>query len=953
MFNKAFASADASSSFNHFLKANQMLIKKSISTLFILLMILQGCGGGGGGGYSDPTPDPTPEPTPDPQSIVDVAVANGSFTTLIAALEATDLDATLSDMDSTFTVFAPTDDAFQLLGQAAIDALLADTETLTDILTYHVITSEIDSAAAISSAGSTVEMANGGLVGLSLDGDNLLVNAVTVITTDVQADNGVIHVIDAVLTPPVARGVPTMNIVDTAVDAGNFTTLVTTLQATGLDSSLNDETKMFTVFAPTDDAFAMIDSATIDLLLANTDVLSNILLQHVVQGEVNSVAAYTLNGKTATTLAEVAIPITINSALDQLTFGGATVEVTDIYATNGVIHVIDTVVIADVALPTPSASIVDVAIANGSFTTLVAALQATGLDAILDDADSTFTVFAPTDAAFDLLGQDTIDALLADTDTLKDVLLYHVISDAKILRDSAITVAQSSDNKVEMGNQRQTALSLANNTLFVNTSAVSLADVMADNGVIHVIDQVIEPPPVQVDSSQTIVDIAVANDQLSTLVSALSAADLVTTLSDDTATFTVFAPTNAAFDKIEDGALATLLADTTALTDVLLKHVVSGSAIDSVSAYAANGGAVTSHGNDILGVSLVDFTQTTNAATDEVAYDRVNQVLVGGQNSTNQGLTLYVFDSDLGTSGSTCNGSCAETWPPVTVSDADVSNIAGLTLVTREDGNSQAVYKGRPLYFYSGDSLAGDINGQDISGWWKVDQDQVALQIQGSNVTTTDIYASNGVIHIIDTVITAADKVADTTAPVITLSGNNPQSVELNATYSESGATADSGETVVINATEVDTSEAGNYSVYYNVTDAGGNIASEVTRTVKVVEPAGSGADATETIEVSVAANNSGSGNVYVIDGVQKKSLTLEAGTTYTLNHPSGHPLRFSVTDDGTHGSGTEYTVGVDQSVAGATTIQVTSETPSTLYYYCSIHPGMGGLAAQQQAAIY
>ncbi len=915
-----------------------------------MLVALQGCGGGGGGGYSEPTPAPTPEPTPDPQSIVDVAVANGSFTTLIAALEATDLDATLSDMDSTFTVFAPTDDAFELLGQAAIDALLADTETLTDILTYHVIASEIDAAAAISSAGTTVEMANGDLVGLSLDGDDLLINAVTVITTDVQADNGVIHVIDAVLIPPSERGTPTMNIVDTAVSAGNFTTLVATLQATGLDSTLADETSTFTVFAPTDDAFAMIDSATIDLLLANTDVLSKILLQHVVQGEVDAVSAYTLNGKSVATLAEVDIPITINSALDQLTFGGATVGVTDIYTTNGVIHVIDTVVIADVVLPTPPASIVDVAIANGSFTTLVAALQATGLDVVLDNAESTFTVFAPTDAAFALLEDGVVDALLADTDTLSDILLYHVISDAKILQDAAISVAQSSDNKVTMTNERQTALTLANNTLFVNKSSVSVADVMADNGVIHVVDQVIVPPPAVVESTQTIVDIALASSQLSTLVSALTAADLVTTLSDETTMFTVFAPTNAAFDKIEDSALASLLGDTTALADVLLKHVVSGASIDSVSAYAANGGAVTSEGNDTIGVALVDFTQTTNTETDEVAYDSLSQTLVGGQGSTNQGLTLYVFDTDLGTPGSTCNDGCAETWPPVTVSDADVSNIIGLTLITREDGNSQAAYKGRPLYFYSGDSLVGDTNGQDISGWWKVDQDQVALQIQGSNVTTTDIYASNGVIHIIDTVITVADKASDTTAPVITLSGNNPQSVELNATYSESGASADSGETVVINATAVNTSAAGSYNVYYNVTDAEGNVASEVTRTVNVVEPAGSGADVTETIEVSVAANNSGEGNVYVIDGVQKKSLSLEAGTTYTLNHPSGHPLRFSVTDDGTHGSGTEYTVGVDSSVSGATTIQVTSGTPSTLYYYCSIHPGMGGLAAQQQA---
>ena len=834
---------------------------KSLSVLFILLAGLQGCGGGGGG-YTAPTP----EPTPDPQSIVDVASANGSFTTLIAALEATNLDATLSDMESTFTVFAPTDDAFALLGQATIDALLADTDKLTDILTYHVIASEVDSAAAIASAGTTVEMVNGDSIGLSLDGDNLLVNAVTVITTDVEADNGVIHVIDAVLTPPTKRGSPTMNIVDTAVAAGNFKTLVATLQATGLDTSLADETTTFTVFAPTDDAFAMIDSATIDLLLANTDVLSKILLQHVVTGEVNSVAAYTLNGKSATTLAEVDIPITINSALDQLIFGGATVELTDIYTSNGIIHVIDTVVIADVVLPTPPASVVDVAIANGSFTTLVAALQATGLDAVLDNAESTFTVFAPTDAAFALLGQDTIDALLADTDTLSDILLYHVISDAIILQDAAVTVAQSSDNKATMTNNRQVALTLANNTLFVNKSAVSLADVMADNGVIHVVDQVILPPPAKTASTQTIVDIAVGNDTFSTLVTALTAADLVTTLSDETANFTVFAPTNAAFDKIADSALQTLLGDTTALTDVLLKHVVSSAAIDSISAYAANGGAVTSAGKDSLSVALVDFTKTTNTDLDEVAYDGANQMLVGGLNSASPGQTLYVFDSDLGSAGSTCNGGCAETWPAVTVTDADVSNMSGLTLITRDDESSQAAYKGRPLYFYSGDNEVGNINGQSISGWWKAGQEQIALQIQGSNITSFDIYASNGVIHVIDTVITASEKVTST-----------------------------------------------------------------------------------KSIEVSVAANSSygATGNVYVIDGSQKKSLTLDVGTTYTLTHPSGHPLLFSETEDGTHGGGTDYTTGVDSSVAGTTTIEVTSATPTTLYYYCSAHAGMGGTATR------
>ena len=96
-----------------------------------------------------------------------------------------------------------------------------------------------------------------------------------------------------------------------------------------------------------------------------------------------------------------------------------------------------------------------------------------------------------------------------------------------------------------------------------------------------------------------------------------------------------------------------------------------------------------------------------------------------------------------------------------------------------------------------------------------------------------------------------------------------------------------------------------------------------------------------ETIEVSIAANSNGSGNVYVINGVQKKSLTLNVGTTYTFNHSSAHPFSFSTTSNGIHNGGSEYAVGVTKS-SGATTIEVTSSTPSTLYYYCDLHSGMG-----------
>jgi uncharacterized surface protein with fasciclin (FAS1) repeats len=296
---------------------------------------------------------------------------------------------------------------------------------------------------------------------------------------------------------------------------------------------------------------------------------------------------------------------------------------------------------------------------------------------------------------------------------------------------------------------------LSGSTLYINKSAVSAADVMADNGVIHVLDQVIMPPAAKGEPTGSIVDIAVASPDFETLVEALTAANLVSTLADETQTFTVFAPTDAAFDKIDDAVLSGLLGDVDALTGVLLQHVVDGAEISSVAAFSANGGSVDTLANNDVSVDLVNFTQAANDDTTEVAYDAVNQRLIGGQGSSMAGFTLYVFDNDLGSSGSVCNDGCATNWPPVLVTDGNASSVAGLSSIERDDGSLQAAYQGRPLYFFAGDNIPGDNNGQGASNiWWQVDQEQVSLQIQGSNVTVTDIYTTNGVIHVIDTVIT-------------------------------------------------------------------------------------------------------------------------------------------------------------------------------------------------------
>ncbi|NVK25453.1 MAG: fasciclin domain-containing protein [Gammaproteobacteria bacterium] len=550
---------------------------------------------------------------PEPMTIVDVAVENGNFTTLVTALEAADLVDTLDNPDASFTVFAPTDAAFDLLGADTINGLLQDTDTLTGILTYHVLPGAVDASTAISLAGNTADTVNGAKIGLSLDGDNLLVNTATVVQTDITTDNGIIHVIDAVLMPPMMSDAsPTSNIVETAVAAGSFTTLVSALEATGLDSVLADESSEFTVFAPTDAAFAMLDPAVLDRLLENPDDLSAILLQHVVAGAVDSVTAYSLNGVDAATAAgttemPVTIPLAINSTTDMLTFGGAQIVTKDIHTTNGIIHVIDMVVVADATIPPAYGSIADVAIANGSFDTLVAALTAADLVGAVSDVDSDLTVFAPTDAAFAELGLDETN--VGDLDNLSEILLYHVLS-SEVKQDAAVTLAQSDMNTTMTANTAmdKIALSLTDSSLYVNTSMVTMANVFADNGVIHVVDKVLMPPkdPETTRSMSNIAELAVANDDLETLVSALTAAELVDALSNEEATFTVFAPTDAAFAALPEGVLDSLLADIPALTDVLELHVISGAEVDSVTAMSLNGKSATTLGGEMVGISIME-----------------------------------------------------------------------------------------------------------------------------------------------------------------------------------------------------------------------------------------------------------------------------------------------------------------------------------------------------------
>ena len=286
----------------------------------------------------------------------------------------------------------------------------------------------------------------------------------------------------------------TKDIVDTALGAGSFKTLVQAVQAAGLVDTLKG-TGPFTVFAPSDEAFAKLPAATLQSLLANPTQLRSVLTYHVVSGKVS--AADVVKLTSAKTVQGADVTITVSGATVRLN-GTSTVTATDIQATNGVIHVIDTVLLppAQAATPTPAAQaaprdIVDTAVAAGSFRTLVQAVQAAGLVETLK-GPGPFTVLAPTDAAFAKLPPATLQGLLANPAQLRQVLTYHVLPGKALASD----VVKLSSAKTVQG--ENITIAVSGGTVRLNgTSTVTQTDIQTSNGVIHVIDTVLLPPSLQ------------------------------------------------------------------------------------------------------------------------------------------------------------------------------------------------------------------------------------------------------------------------------------------------------------------------------------------------------------------------------------------------------------------------------------------------------------------------
>ena len=305
-----------------------------------------------------------------------------------------------------------------------------------------------------------------------------------------------------------------------------------------------------------------------------------------------------------------------------------------------------------------------------------------------------------------------------------------------------------------------------------------------------------------------------------------------------------------------------------------------------------------------------------------------NQTAIGNVNATDADLDALIY-SNTGSEVSISNGGLltflvapdyetkSSYTTAVTVSDGLNQLTETITIdITNLDDN--------PTNFTSSSTFSANENQSSIGTVVATDADTQSLtySVSGSELSITSV----GVLSFVDipdyetktsysATVTASDGTnsgsQDITVSVIDVNDNAPVFTS-ETTFSIPENQLDIGS---VTTTDADNGDTITYSVDNSVT---------------------------QKIEVSVAANASGSGNVYVISGAQKKQLFLEVGKTYRLEHPTAHPFRFSTTSDGTHASGEAYTAGVDTSTDGVTLITVSADTPAALYYYCSVHPGMG-----------
>ena len=496
------------------------------------------------------------------QNIVETLDGRPEFSTLVTAVTEAGLADTLASAED-ITLLAPTNEAFAMIPEDDLAALLADRDALTNVLTYHVIPERISFRNFETRTLNTLLPDNG--VDVEVRSffwgwyRTVKIDEAVITRANLRVDNGIIHALNEVLDPGYQR-VP--SILEIATGNPDFSILTSLVEQAGLSRALDSEHYDLTVFAPTNAAFEALGEETLESVQSDPRLLRKILKNHILRGSQDS-SFLVQEGSARSALGLTLLVQEDASAPAGYSIAGEPLQAVDVPASNGIVHIV-----GGVLLPPAPQSLVDVAESRENLSTLVAALTAAELVPTFDSTSRwpSFTIFAPDNEAFSALPEGALDALLADpSGALADVLSLHVVSgrlEADRLSDGQVLESLSGD---------RLTVRISDGEVTINGSPVVETDLRARNGVLHIVGSVITR------ESFTLADLVASKPYLSTLLAALEAAGLASALADPEGELTVFAPVDQAFDALPEGTLETLLETPEGtLRNILLNHAVPG-----------------------------------------------------------------------------------------------------------------------------------------------------------------------------------------------------------------------------------------------------------------------------------------------------------------------------------------------------------------------------------------
>ncbi|KAM6907512.1 periostin-like [Xenentodon cancila] len=396
------------------------------------------------------------------KTIRDVLEDDNSLTTFSTAATAAGIMDKL-DQPGQYTLFAPTDEAFDKLGPGYFERLMDDKVVIAALVNYHLLNS-VQCAEAIM-AGSVYETAEGSTIVINCDGDSLTVNGIKmVLKKDIVTSNGVIHLIDQVLIPDSAKDVTEL----IGITQSTFRDMMTEM---GFVAAMGPKTE-YTLLAPLNGAFSTtvmsIDQSLLRLILENHIVKTKVTLSELYNGQLLE----TLGGKLLRVFVYRTAVCIENACMVRGSKEGS----------NGALHVLTSLI-----KPTDE-TIYKTLIADGRFKIFMTLMEVAGLQDLLKQEGS-YTIFAPTDDAFDGLSKEELDLLKSDVTALRTILLYH-FSDG-VLINGGLELRVTNLIKTLQGYNLQ--VKLDKNSIFVNDVDVPESDLMATNGVIHVVKNILYP----------------------------------------------------------------------------------------------------------------------------------------------------------------------------------------------------------------------------------------------------------------------------------------------------------------------------------------------------------------------------------------------------------------------------------------------------------------------------